>query len=80
MKRYGTFRKAPGLEPHHQMQFSVKHRTLVYSANSTAQIDKTGRKEMCSCVCVCVCNYEREREGEGGRERVINTNTAGEKR
>ena len=29
IKEYSTFSKAPGLEPHHQMQFSVTFRILV---------------------------------------------------
>ena len=28
-KRYSTFPKAPGLEPRHQMQFSVVSKTLI---------------------------------------------------
>ena len=30
MKGYSTFLKASGLEPHHQMQFCVISRTLIY--------------------------------------------------
>ena len=29
MKEYSTFPKAPGLEPHYQMKFSVLPRTLI---------------------------------------------------
>ena len=41
MKGYSTFTKAPGLEPHYQMQFSVMHRTLVGGRGLVWLVDLT---------------------------------------
>ena len=38
MKGYLTFPKAPGVEPHHQMQFSVISMTLIGEAYPSAEL------------------------------------------
>ena len=38
IKGYSTFSKAPGLELHHQMQFSVKLRILVEGFYPSAEV------------------------------------------
>ena len=38
MKEYTKFPKALGLEPHHQIQFSVKSRTFIVGSYTIAEV------------------------------------------
>ena len=50
-----------GLEPNHQMQFSVKSRLLIGEGLTTLQrcswciVQPPLTQHVCMCVCVCVC-------------------------